>query len=124
MHRNIASSSVDVLLTKRANAKLHPRSWSSFALAREAATALRRKPDGDSRTGGHLDVGRRADLHLLPDVDNVIAMAAEIRLAAHDAGEHVVAGTARRHRTQQLEVVRLDADRHVRPLAGEIAAAY
>ena len=54
-----------------------------------------RQRSGRSRTctfdpGASVERGRRGDQQVLADVDDVVAMAAEVRLAAHDARQHVV----------------------------------
>src|SRR5438128_312140 len=76
------------------------------ASVREPAAALGRKAYTDARAGRDVERGGRGDQHLLPDVDDVVAVTAEISMLAHDAGQHVRTGRCLAH---DLEIVHLDA---------------
>src|SRR6516225_8238565 len=91
-------------------------------LTRETATALPPEANAHARSHRHVHVRRRVYHHFLPDVDDVVAMTAEIGLAAHDAGQNVVE-TARLECREQLEIVGLHANVHRVAPARELAAA-
>src|SRR5690348_14666443 len=102
---------------------------STTSLSNQTPAAFRRKADADFLAGRDLHRSRRRDEHFLPHVHYVIAMSAEECLAAHDARQHVVAVVPARM-SNELEVVRLHADRHglsrLREIAGrdlELVAA-
>ena len=52
-------------------------------LASEAATPLGTKSDPDFRAGGNVQRGRCGNQKLLADIDDVVAMAAQIGLTPH-----------------------------------------
>src|SRR5207249_8269001 len=83
-------------------------------LSDDAAATLRAQANVDLRSGRYGERCGCGDQELLADVDDVVAMTAEVRLAADDARKHVrlidlPVGA-------ELDVVRLDA--HAHRLAG------
>src|SRR5438046_8943936 len=88
--------------------------------ARQTSAALRLEAHRDLRSRRHLDLGGSADHNLLSDIDDVIAVAAEIRLTAHNAGQYVIA-RYRGRRRQRLQVVRRHPNAHLRAACYKLA---
>src|SRR6185312_6418380 len=86
-------------------------SSSSLKSTRKCAAALSAKAQPHRGTSRHDERRRRTDQDVLPDVDDVIAVGAQVRMRAHDARQQVFAGAIRPG--EQLDVVRLHADGHV-----------
>src|SRR5690348_268233 len=82
----------------------------SGSLSDDASASIGTKSDADVRSRRYVEGCRCGDQQRLAGVDQVIAVAAEIRLAANDAGQHVVG--VERTIGDDFEVVCLDADGH------------
>src|SRR5579864_9054405 len=85
----------------------------------EAAAKLGVEAYANTRFGRQIHARGRCHQQFLSDVDDIVAVASKIGLAAHDARQHVVRFA--RMRRQQLQIVRLDADAHFAAGVGEAA---
>src|ERR1700687_4691038 len=93
----------------------------SLCLLDQTTTAFGAKANLHFRSGRKIERCRRRDQQLLSNVDQVVAVTAEVRLAAHGSAERVGAVGVRVG--QKLEIVRLDAKAHLLARAGELALA-